>query len=391
MFVGQRQEVEQVVAVPWSDIVALAEELPEAHDLGPVLVVQMTGRCGSTVLTKALEWLGVGCQSVSEPTVFADVHDMLERGLCTRDEAVRVLRASLLMLVHQRRKAHPDKPMVVIKNRTLCPAWRSCELLPDAVPGVKQIFQWRTIEDVIGSFFVASDSQMISPSARYLARRGMDGLLWNLNGRPVARWLERNVRVLNEDPALALPGENTVALNAQRFISNGSLGFFTFMSIMDAHIAVAMGRKGLWSGTVQYEDLMIRKSDCVRDLLETLDWMHYVPDPDILGTADANKVFLKDAHAGGGLSKGSGTTLGGNQQHLEATRVASLSENSGVVARVNAHLSHYQAEMVRALMMQHGPLQETRWKLGRYPCRDSGKGFANIHGLLLRSPLSYGW
>merc|ERR1712151_1433519 len=83
MFVGQRQRVQRVLALPWAVATQLTEMLPEAKELGPVLVIQMTGRCGSTVLTKAMEWLDVGCQSISEPTIFADVHDMLERGLCT--------------------------------------------------------------------------------------------------------------------------------------------------------------------------------------------------------------------------------------------------------------------------------------------------------------------
>merc|ERR1712187_1077714 len=55
MFVGQRQNVKRIVAVPWQEAFNLAESLPEAKDMGPVLLIQMTGRCGSTVLAKALE------------------------------------------------------------------------------------------------------------------------------------------------------------------------------------------------------------------------------------------------------------------------------------------------------------------------------------------------
>eukprot|EP00409_Alexandrium_fundyense_P009359 CAMPEP_0195043762 /NCGR_PEP_ID=MMETSP0347-20130606/5721_1 /TAXON_ID=2932 /ORGANISM="Alexandrium fundyense, Strain CCMP1719" /LENGTH=50 /DNA_ID=CAMNT_0040071241 /DNA_START=1 /DNA_END=150 /DNA_ORIENTATION=- len=50
-----------------------------------------------------MEGLDVGCQSVSEPEVITDIHEMLERGLCSREDALLALRAVLLLLVHQRR------------------------------------------------------------------------------------------------------------------------------------------------------------------------------------------------------------------------------------------------------------------------------------------------
>jgi hypothetical protein len=42
MFVGQRQSVKRIVAVPWQQAIDLAESLPEARDMGPVLLIQMT-------------------------------------------------------------------------------------------------------------------------------------------------------------------------------------------------------------------------------------------------------------------------------------------------------------------------------------------------------------
>merc|ERR1712039_700492 len=116
-------------------------------------------------------WLEVGCQSVSEPVAVTDIHDMLERGLCSREEAVLALRTVLLLLVHQRRQAQPDKPIIVIKNRSLSCCWRHCELLPEALPGIKQIFQWRTMEDVVGSFHAVVEAGTVSATTRSLQRR----------------------------------------------------------------------------------------------------------------------------------------------------------------------------------------------------------------------------
>jgi hypothetical protein len=360
MFVGQRQSVKRIVAVPWQQAIDLAESLPEATDMGPVLLIQMTGRCGSTVLTKALEWLDVGCQSVSEPDFFAHVHEMLDRGLCSREEAVRVMRAAVLFLVHQRRLAHPDKPVVVIKNRNLVHLWRSCDLMPEALPEVQQVFQWRTVEDVIGSFNAATESNMVSGSAKYLAQHSMDGVFWPLTGSPAVRWMERTGRALREDPLLALPGVELPEMSAHHFAGHGALGFLTFMSIVDSHVAIALGQRGLFAHTLKYEYLMERKSAAVRELLEALGWLHLVPNASVLGTPEADQVFLRDAHAGGGLAKGNGTTLGGDLKQLERSKLAAA---SGQGARENAHLPQHRAEIVRGLMRHHALLQHRGYNL----------------------------
>lgn len=361
MFVGQRQCVKRIIAVPWQDAADVAETLPEAKDIGPVLLIQMTGRCGSTVLTKAFEWLDVGCQSLSEPDFIADVHEMLEQGLCTREEAVKTLRSAVLMLVHQRRQAHPDKPIVIIKNRTLAATWRHCELMPEALPEVKQLFQWRTVEDVIGSFNAAAESNMVSSMTQFLAKHNMDGMLWPLNGSPAVHWMQRAARAMREDPLLALPGLTSLELDAHSFASYGALGFLTLMSILDSHIAIAMAGRGLWAHTLKYEDLMERKSTAVRELLEVLGWLRFVPNPAALGTPEADQVFLRDAHAGGGLAKGNGTTLGGDVKQLDKSKLAAC---SGKCARENAHLPSARAELVRTLMRQHTLLHDRDYDLG---------------------------
>lgn len=348
MFVGQRQHVRRVFALPWTLAMQLTETLPEAQELGPVLVIQMTGRCGSTVLSKAMEWLDVGCQSVSEPEIVTDIHEMLERGLCDREEAVKVLRAALLMLVHQRRKAQPDKPMVIIKNRSLSCCWRHCELLPEALPGVKQVFQWRNLEDVVGSFHVAVEAATVSPTTRLLQRFGRDSLVWSLNGSPVVLCMKRMVKTMREDPALASPLMSESHLHVDEFKKHGSLGFQALRCMLCAHASAVLGQKGLWSYILSYEDLMERRSACVKDLLDGLGWLHLVPNSKILGTEEGNKVFLKDAHSGGGLTKASGSTLGGDTRHLQATAKRATAER-----RDNAHLSAWQAEIVHNLFAQH--------------------------------------
>jgi hypothetical protein len=117
LFVGQRSSVANVFAVPWRESLEFAETLPEARNLGHVLFVQSTGRCGSTIFVKSLEWLGL-CQTVSEPDVLGDIHEMLENDQCSIQEAISMLRSSILILVNRMRKIDPQKPIIIIKPRS---------------------------------------------------------------------------------------------------------------------------------------------------------------------------------------------------------------------------------------------------------------------------------
>lgn len=357
MFVGQRQSVKKVIATSWEAAAELVETFPEASDIGPVLVINMTGRCGSTVLSKAMEWLDIGCQSVSEPEVITDIHEMLERGLCTKAQAKRALRTVFLMLVHQRRLYQPDKPMIIIKNRSLSCCWRQCDVLHEAVPGVKQIFQWRNLEDVIGSFEVAVQAAMVSPTLKFLHKHAKDGLMWPLSGSPAVPCMRRMITHMNSDPLLSEFKCDDLDVNC--FAAHGSLGYQTLRTIYSAHVSIAMSRQGHWAYILQYEDLMERKSACVADLLRELGWLSYISDPAILGTFAGDQVFQKDAHSGGGLSKAGGSTLGGDVGHLQKAAKAREANS-----RDNAHLPKWKADIVRDLMAQHKPLAAVGYDLG---------------------------
>jgi hypothetical protein len=177
LVIGQRNSVTKVVAVPWECATAVADALPEASQLGPVLMVHTTGRCGSSLLIKALDYLDCA-QAASEPDIFTDVHEMLERGLLKRPHAVSLLRAACLLLVHRLRADRPDRPLVVLKLRNLTATWRAAELLPEALPEAKNLLMWRRADDVIGSFDAAVVGAMDSPLARAMHTRSLDGCLW---------------------------------------------------------------------------------------------------------------------------------------------------------------------------------------------------------------------
>merc|ERR1712087_841461 len=80
----------------------------------------------------------------------------------------------------------------------------------------------------------------------------------------------------------------------------------------------------------------------------------------VLGTPEADMVSLRDAHAGGGLAKDKGTTLGGDLEQLEKSKLAAA---AGKGVRENAHLPQHRAEVVRALMRHHCLLQSRDYNL----------------------------
>ena len=241
LFVGQRQRVARVCAVPWTEADRLAESLPEATALGPVLFLQMVARCGSTVLCHGMEWMGLGCQSVSEPDVIGDVHEMLERRLCSRADAVRALRTSLLLLIHRLRRDRPAAPMIVIKPRSLTGVWRHCELLPEALPGARQVLQWRRIDHVVGSLDRAIVGGMVSPPTRWLHARGLDGLLWRLQGGAINHFLRRLATTLATEPALEWDRHAGLRLDVDAFAAHGALGFQALNCIFTWHVATVLG------------------------------------------------------------------------------------------------------------------------------------------------------
>merc|ERR1711972_895286 len=246
-----------------------------------------------------------------------------------------------------------------------CTCWRHCELLPEALPGVKQIFQYRTLEDVIGSFQVAIEAGTLSASMQSAQQKGLDGSMREFYNSPVVPCMQRMVKTMREE--LELPWtplhqkgqEGMVDLDVQKFVAQGSLGYQALRNIFSAHLSVFLGRKGLWSCVLRYEDLMERKSECIADMLRELGWLHLIPTQHVLGTHEGDQVFARDAHGGGGFSKAGGSTLGGDARHLQSVR------NQPQDARENAHLTASRADIVRELMAQHEPLQTIGYDLYR--------------------------
>lgn len=121
---------------------------------------------------------------------------MLEKNYCSRSEAIIVLRASLLFIIHAARLAADtvsSSNLVVVKTRSLTGDWRIVELLAEAIPGVKQVLLWRRIDNIVSTLDSEIRKSMFSPLTRTLHNRfASDGLLWRFTrGGGPRRFMEQ--------------------------------------------------------------------------------------------------------------------------------------------------------------------------------------------------------
>jgi len=553
LFTAQRERVRKVVALSWGLAMEVADSLPvllpqhcapfaEAAHGGPahgglavgtaeategspeedppsavppqvppplgagVLFLQSTGRCGSTVLCKALGWLGIAPTVLSEPDFFGDVHEGLERGLVRRGEAVALLRCCLVLCLYRRRCVDNQKanngtgggggsssgsgssvvasPLVVVKPRSLAGVWRTCALLPEALPGCQQVMLWRRADDVAASFDAAVAAGMPSPLTRRLHSWGLDHHLWPLldtkpplatptapaaTANDAAVVLERSPssqasmtppsrlvpplegqsnrfdrrRVLARAPAASTAATAAtkpvlkhflahlthgmatdpdlcrcwrgVAVPPQSFARRGALGFCCLDVMFEFHVAKSLaassvlpcvdgGGSGLWCATLSYDQVMRGKSRAVRALLEALGWLPLevgspgersqvhaavrMLDPKAvaaLGSALADEVFSRDAHAHGGLSKvrkdlqaspskssgrdgdaARGGVVGHGRSSPQGGAVDMADSRffpTSVVPSHTAHLSAKRAAVVASLLALHIPLAVSGYDL----------------------------
>jgi len=358
------------------------------------------------VLSKALEELECA-QAACEPDVLTNIHELLDRGLISTTKATSLLRASMLVLIHRLRLDRPDRPIIIIKPCSLAAVWRTCELLPAALPGCVQILQWRAADKVVGSFDAAVLAGTPSTLTRALHKRQLDGRLWGANGIPscmqrFALVMDHELGPLPPDPCpVEAPrlapttqsqgDDQVVQLDVPSFAKLGSLGFLCLHTCFHFHVATHL--RHLWHCTLSYETLVRHKSAAVKQLLGDLGWLHHlIPQATAaLGTEVADAVFGRDVHANGGLAKCGGSrmvhgteTTSGSADAADAVERRdddSLNDPAGVLAAHAASQARKRwlsfggtapsvdpppssfAVAVAELMLRHGPLAARHFDL----------------------------
>ena len=142
MYQAQFDHAEYLVALPYREFVQLAEQIPTINS--KLLCLHNIGRCGSTVLARALNEID-GLMSLSEPDVLTNFVSL--RSL-PRQEQIDLLQACLRWLC--RAAIVRDHDYIVIKFRNQ--AAGIMDLYLDALPSARHLFIYRNALDWLASF-----------------------------------------------------------------------------------------------------------------------------------------------------------------------------------------------------------------------------------------------
>ncbi len=131
-YVAQYDHALRLIALPYAEFHALAADLPDPN----LILINSTGRCGSTLISQALNTVD-GLLSLSEPDVFTQIHIMrfLDR---SRDEEYTRLLTSCVRFYGLR------TPMLALKFRSMCV--QVGDLLHHAFPDARHLFLYRQAE-----------------------------------------------------------------------------------------------------------------------------------------------------------------------------------------------------------------------------------------------------
>ncbi len=141
MYQAQFEGAEFLVALPYPEFLRLAEQIPPPRSL---LCLHNIGRCGSTVLCRALDEID-GVVSFSEPDALTD---FIHRRALPASEQHQLLRACVAWL--GRPAITEDNEHIVIKYRN-----QAAGIMPlyvDALPQAKHVFMTRNVIDWLASF-----------------------------------------------------------------------------------------------------------------------------------------------------------------------------------------------------------------------------------------------
>ncbi|XP_035659802.1 uncharacterized protein LOC118404668 [Branchiostoma floridae] len=152
LYQAQRENAEELLLLPFSALPEVAEALTGTQSMVQNMFLYNTGRCGSTLMCKAMDVLN-DVQAVSEPDVF---HVIIEH-VCARDvltsdereEIIMLLRCSVFLLNFCFQQQDPSKTVICYKFRS--EVIFIADLLQKATPEAKTIFMYRDLPGFLDS------------------------------------------------------------------------------------------------------------------------------------------------------------------------------------------------------------------------------------------------
>eukprot|EP00055_Hartaetosiga_balthica_P005903 m.17982 g.17982 ORF g.17982 m.17982 type:complete len:488 (-) comp4872_c0_seq1:179-1642(-) len=242
--------------------------------LSHALFVHSTGRCGSTLLSKALG-TACGIVSVAEPDIYSSVYVAWVEGRLTRDEVKEIVRDATYVLITNILKGLDDDRVVAIKLRGFVTPLAG--IMKEAVPEAKNMFLYRQPIPTVDSYCMAFFNSGIT---RTLHNLGLFSLIlkftWVENFIPVAAPVLRDTD--------RIPAHVSYKLGIVSFVLGG------WMSAME--YAFEANELGIWDAVLRYEELNEHKSHAIKKLVESLYPQLNVDEEN----ENLKQVFTKDAH-----------------------------------------------------------------------------------------------
>ena len=258
LYQAQFERAEYLIALPYPDFLRLAARIAAPPKL---LCLHNIGRCGSTVVSRALNHID-GVISLSEP-------DALTAFIGLPAARIDLLRACVRWLT--RPAIIGDANLVVIKFRNQ--AMAALDLYLEALPAAQHLFMYRNVIDWLASF------------QRLRAKRGDVPTRYS-RAQVIAQQAAYYQRPAADFERLAHP-----ALDSYLGLEGRALGWlFMLERYLDAQA------RGAALTSIRYEDLQRERDAVLSALLRRLG----LPEAAL---ADAVSAFARDAQAGTKLAR----------------------------------------------------------------------------------------
>ncbi|XP_019623311.1 PREDICTED: uncharacterized protein LOC109469264 [Branchiostoma belcheri] len=147
LFQAQRETAEELLLIPFDVLPAVTDALTESLSEVKNIFLHSTGRCGSTLMCKAMDVMSQ-VQAVSEPDIFTLIFEHAwarDVPLTSEEEAeaVMLLKHSITLLNYCFLQNDPTRTIICYKPRSV--AVFVADLMQRAVPDAKNIFLYRDL------------------------------------------------------------------------------------------------------------------------------------------------------------------------------------------------------------------------------------------------------
>lgn len=271
-FSTQRDYAQRLFSVPYEEFHRVCENLGEL-DMGRLILLFNTSRCGSTLVSKAFDSMA-GVQSISEPDVFTSLTHMAAEAKEEGDagklkEIGQLAKSAARLLLFLRGNRYPDRPILALKFRFQ--VIHISDIMKEVLPEARSMFLYRNANDVIDSMGAAFINDGIYKVIRGI---GLDvPYVFNFSALPRQIW-----KLIPSFKDERFPHDQIRDLGA---VSPFTLGW---LSVMEK--ALDAQRKGYIDTFFRYEDVVKHKEAFL---------LHVLQEAGFEANLESHHVFSEDS------------------------------------------------------------------------------------------------